>query len=140
MQKRTAGGYVHLTASPQLRRQEEREALRTHHETVLKAKPRLNTWNETFVHVHTVHRNNRRTNRVEEAKQKKIQYENSILVEHMTRTVLRQPGSTTAPGGSTTAYQTTKHRPPAQHTTLNYLVRKHERERILKDNLVCILK
>jgi len=129
---------VPLAASRRLMREEERQALLNHHESIIKAKPRLNTWNDTFVAVHQTHRSNRRTNRFEEEKQARIQRENQILVQKMTKTVFRPPslvpGTPSSP--HQTASSTSNQHVPAQHSTLNYLNRKHERERILRDNLV----
>ncbi len=109
--------------------------MQNHHASIINAKPRLNTWNRTFVAVHEVHRNNRRTNRVEEARKMQIQKENQILIDKMAKTFLRNPSKELSPANAQT-YPNSHHNPPAQHSTLNFLVRKRERDRILRDNLV----
>ena len=83
--------------------------------------------------MHQTQRNNRKVNRVEESRKKQIEKENEILVEKMTRTVLRAPSHQHV-SGSSSSYPSSHHKDPATVNTLNYQVRKQERERILQEN------
>jgi len=134
MHQRTAGGYTTVTVNPLLRREDDRQRMNRHHDSVVTARPKLDTWNDTFAEVHELHRHNRSVNRFEDARQAQIKRDNEILVGKMARTVLR-PATESPLTGCAPVYGASQHKAPAHHTTLNYLNRKHERDRILNSNM-----
>lgn len=132
MHKRTAGGYNELTVNPLLKKEEQRGRLNAHHCAILQAKSTINTRNDSFTQQHQLQRNNRKVNRVEEARKKQIAKDNQILVEKMTRTVLRNPShhNVAQPSALRMRAYSAEAAP-----TLNYHIRKQERDRILHDNV-----
>lgn len=70
-----------------LSRRSHLTSLSQHHTTLKSIGPTIQTWNEQHQQITTLHRKNRKTDRVQVRRQEEIRRENEILVEKITDTV-----------------------------------------------------
>lgn len=76
-------------------------------------------------------RERRKTNKHEEERLATIRRANEVLVQHIAETISKPSYISLSPP----AYPASKHRAPYHHSSLNYVIRKREHDRIARENL-----